>query len=72
MCADYGATFLGSLPLAMSIREQTDSGRPSVVAEPDGPIARTYKEIARKTAIKIAEKAGLSSAKFPTISIQNT
>lgn len=72
MCADYGATFLGSLPLAMSIREQTDSGRPTVVAEPDGPIAKIYMDIARKTAIKIAEKSAQSNAKFPTISIQNT
>ena len=46
MCAEYGVDFLGGLPLTLSIREQTDAGRPSVVAEPDGPVARMYKAIA--------------------------
>ena len=36
MCADFGVEFLGALPLTMAIREQTDSGKPTVVAEPDG------------------------------------
>jgi ATP-binding protein involved in chromosome partitioning len=71
MCAEYGVDFLGALPLTMSIREQTDSGKPTVVADPDGPIADTYKRIARKIAIKIAEKAKDMSSKFPTITVQN-
>ena len=40
----------GSLPLDIRIREHADSGRPTVVADPDGPVAQIYKEIARKTA----------------------
>src|SRR6516225_2825003 len=32
MCADYGVELLGSLPLNLSIREQADSGRPTVVS----------------------------------------
>ena len=72
MCADYGVDFLGGLPLTMAIREQADSGRPTVVADPDGQIAGLYKEIARKLAIKVAEKAKDMTSKFPTISIQNT
>ena len=71
MCADFGVDFLGALPLTMSIREQTDSGRPTVVAEPDGPVAAVYKQIARKVAIKIAEKAKDMSSKFPSIVIKN-
>ncbi|NHZ62694.1 iron-sulfur cluster carrier protein ApbC [Massilia genomosp. 1] len=71
MCADFGVEFLGALPLTMSIREQTDSGRPTVVAEPNGPVAQIYKEIARKVAIKIAEKAKDMSSKFPNIVIKN-
>ena len=56
----------------MSIREQADSGRPSVISQPDSAIANIYKEIARKAAIKIAN-AGLDhSSKFPNIVIQNT
>lgn len=71
MCADFGVDFLGKLPLTLAIREQTDSGRPTVVADPDGPVATIYKEIARKVAIKVAEKAKDMSAKFPTIVVKN-
>lgn len=46
----YETELLGSLPLALSIRELTDAGRPTVVAEPDGDIAQAYRSIARKTA----------------------
>ncbi len=72
MCAEYGVDFLGGLPLTMAIREQADSGKPTVVADPEGKIALIYKEIARKVAIKVAEKAKDMTSKFPTISIQNT
>ncbi|MDN4038468.1 iron-sulfur cluster carrier protein ApbC [Massilia sp. YIM B02443] len=71
MCADFGIDFLGALPLTMSIREQADAGRPTVVADPDGPVADVYKAIARKVAIKIAEKAKDMSSKFPTIVVKN-
>jgi ATP-binding protein involved in chromosome partitioning len=71
MCGEYGVDFLGALPLTMSIREQTDSGMPTVVAEPDGPVAAIYREIARKVAVKVAEKARDMSGKFPNIVIRN-
>lgn len=71
MCADYGVDFLGGLPLTMSIREHADLGKPTVVADPDGQIAAIYKTIARKIAVKVAEKARDMSSKFPTIVIQN-
>ncbi|MBC7453506.1 MAG: iron-sulfur cluster carrier protein ApbC [Massilia sp.] len=71
MCADFGVEFLGALPLTMAIREQTDSGRPTVVADPDGAVAQVYKAIARTVAIKIAEKAKDMTSKFPTIVIKN-
>jgi ATP-binding protein involved in chromosome partitioning len=71
MCAEYGVDFLGGLPLTMSIREQADSGRPTVVADPDGPVAKIYKDIARKIAVKVAEKAKDMSSKFPSIVIKN-
>ncbi len=72
MCKDYNVDLLGSLPLDISIREQTDGGKPTVIAEPESDIANTYKKIARQAAIKIAN-AGLDhSSKFPNIVIQNT
>jgi ATP-binding protein involved in chromosome partitioning len=71
MCAEYGVDFLGALPLTMAIREQTDSGMPTVVADPDGKVAAIYRGIARKVAVKVAEKARDMSGKFPNIVIRN-
>jgi ATP-binding protein involved in chromosome partitioning len=71
MCKDFGVDFLGALPLTMSIREQADSGKPTVVADPEGQVAQIYKQIARKVAIKVAEKAKDMSLKFPTIVVKN-
>jgi len=72
MCAQYGVDLLASLPLMMSIREQMDSGIPTVVADPTGGVTEIYKEIARKVAIKVAEKAKDMSSLFPTITVENT
>ncbi len=72
MCADFGADFLGSLPLNLQIREQADAGKPTVAAEPDGQVAAIYKAIARKVAVRVAQKAKDMSLKFPTITVQNT
>ena len=72
MCKDYNVPFLGSLPLDIRIREQADSGHPSVIADPDGPVAQAYKAIARKVAIFVAQKAEDFSTKFPSIVVQNT
>ena len=72
MCAEYGVEFLGSLPLDIRIREQADSGTPTVAAEPDGAVAKVYKQIARRVAVKVAEMAQDHSAVFPKIVVQNT
>ena len=72
MSKDYNIDLLGSLPLDISIRMQTDNGKPTVIAEPDSQIANIYKQIARKTASKIANASLDHSSKFPNIVIQNT
>ena len=72
MAAQHGLDYLGALPLTMAIREQADSGRPTVVAEPDGAVAAIYKAIARKVAVSIAEKSKDFSSKFPTITVSKT
>jgi ATP-binding protein involved in chromosome partitioning len=69
MAAQYGLDYLGALPLNLSIREQADAGRPSVVSEPEGEIAALYKAVARQVAVKVAKRARDFSAKFPTISV---
>jgi ATP-binding protein involved in chromosome partitioning len=72
MAKEYGVDYLGGLPLTMSIREQADSGRPTVVSEPDGEIAAIYKSVARQVAVKIASRSKDFSSKFPSISISKT
>ncbi len=72
MCKEYGTDFLGALPLNLSIREQADAGRPTVVADPDGAISATYKQIARQVAIRVASLSKDMSNKFPNIVVQNT
>ena len=72
MCKDFNAEFLGAMPLDIHIREQTDSGKPTVVADPDGRSAEIYRRMARRVAVKISEQAKDMTSKFPNIVIQNT
>jgi ATP-binding protein involved in chromosome partitioning len=67
----YGIELLGSLPLDIQIREQTDSGKPTVVADPNGPIANLYLHIAKEVINKLSLRTTESSGKFPTIIIKN-
>ena len=69
MAEEFGMPYLGALPLDLSIRLQADSGKPTVVSDPDGPVAGIYKTIARQVAVGIAAKAKDFSAKFPTITV---
>lgn len=69
MAAQYNMDYLGALPLDINIRLQADSGKPTVVADPDGEVAGIYKSVARRVAVGIAEKAKDFSAKFPTITV---
>jgi ATP-binding protein involved in chromosome partitioning len=64
--------FLGALPLDMRIRVETDSGKPTVVADPECRISQIYRDIARRVAAKLSLKKKDFSAKFPSIVIQNT
>ena len=71
MAEKYDTEFLGALPLEKDIREQADSGNPTVVAAPDSRAAEIYREIARKTAARLASQSKDYSAKFPKIVIQS-
>jgi len=72
MAQDYNIEMLGALPLDMAIRVQADAGTPTVVAEPQGRIAEIYATIARRVAVKLAERAQDHSNKFPNIVIKNS
>ena len=69
MAADYKMDYLGALPLNMQIRLQADSGKPTVVSDPDSEVAALYKDVARKVAVSIAAKNKDFSSKFPSITI---
>lgn len=69
MAAEYGIDYLGALPLSLQIRLQADSGKPTVVAEPDSEAAQIYKKVARDLAVKVALKARDFTSKFPTITV---
>jgi len=72
MCRDYNTELLGQLPLDEAIRSQADSGKPTVVSDPDGSVAEIYRRIARRCAVKIAESQRDMTSKFPNIVVQNT
>jgi ATPases involved in chromosome partitioning len=69
---DYDVDLLGELPLDISIRENADSGRPSVIADPEGSIAAIYLDMARKTAARLARKKKDNADKFPNIKVQDS
>jgi len=71
MCRDYNVELLGNLPLDIRIREHTDSGKPSVVAEPDSQISETYRLIARRVAARISRLAKDNSAVFAQIIMED-
>ena len=69
MAAEFGMSYLGALPLDLKIRLQADSGRPTVVADPDGEVAGIYRSLARQVGVAVAARNKDYSSKFPTITI---
>ncbi|MEB2398395.1 iron-sulfur cluster carrier protein ApbC [Parapusillimonas granuli] len=72
LAAEQNLPWLGSLPLQLSIRTQTDSGRPTVVAEPNGEAAAAYHEIAQRMAVNVASLPRDMSGKIPTVVARKT
>jgi ATP-binding protein involved in chromosome partitioning len=71
MAEQYDVDFLGALPLDSRIRADTDEGKPTVVKDPDGAVARQFREVARRLTAKLSLKARDYSQAFPKIMIQN-
>lgn len=68
---EYGVPLLASLPLMLSIREQTDAGRPAVIAEPDSQVTRIYLEAAAAVEKALAGQGGSGVRQFPEIKISD-
>ena len=71
LAAQYGVPFLGSLPLELRIREQTDGGKPTVVAEPQSTVAQRYHDIARCAAAQLALAGRDYAGAFPKIVVED-
>jgi ATP-binding protein involved in chromosome partitioning len=69
IAAETGVPVLAELPLAMEIREQADGGLPTVVQDPEGDIARIYRDAARHMAARIWHTEAQSTAEIPQIRI---
>ncbi len=72
MASQYDVAYLGELPLDMQIRIDADGGKPSVISDPDGRVAQSYKAISRRVAAAIATRKKDYSAKFPSIVVENS
>jgi ATP-binding protein involved in chromosome partitioning len=71
--ADEGQVrLLGSLPLDLKIREQADSGQPTLISDPDSKAAQTYKDIARQMAALISMLPKDYASKMPGVSVVQT
>ena len=72
MAQDFDVELLGQLPLDASIREQTDSGNPTVVSAPDSAAAAAYRNAAQRMAAAQAVQGRDYSSKFPKIVIEDS
>jgi ATP-binding protein involved in chromosome partitioning len=72
MAKKNNTSFLGSLPLDKAIRQATDSGKPTVIADPTGYLAKIYQQIARKMTAQLALESKDFSGKFPNIVMENS
>jgi ATP-binding protein involved in chromosome partitioning len=68
LAEDSGAPLLAALPLELAVREQTDSGRPTVISAPESAAAQRYFEMARRTAALLSLGGG--PVAFPEIVVE--
>jgi ATP-binding protein involved in chromosome partitioning len=61
----FGVDFLGEIPLDLTIREETDAGRPPVVSHPDGPQAQPYLALADAVIAKLGSASQTQQKPFP-------
>jgi ATP-binding protein involved in chromosome partitioning len=71
LSSQYGVPLLGALPLDRRIRVETDEGKPTVVAEPDGALARAFRDVALRAAGELAARTKDYSSLFPSISVED-
>lgn len=60
IASEYDTELLGQLPLSISIREQSDGGSPTVVADPESSVSQTYREIAISVTAAVEESSAIT------------
>jgi ATP-binding protein involved in chromosome partitioning len=50
----YGVPFLGEIPLDIAVRIAGDTGEPVMAAQPDGPQAKAFRDVAAAVAAQVA------------------
>jgi len=70
MAEECGVPLLGSMPLDMAIRVQADSGRPTMVSDPDGRVGSLYKAMARRLAASLSMLPKDYSSKMPGVAVE--
>ncbi len=70
LAQEKGVELLANLPLDRRICEESDQGKPTVVAEPEGTLAQRYREAALKIGAQLALKKKEYSQLFPEIVVK--
>jgi ATP-binding protein involved in chromosome partitioning len=52
-CEELGVKLLGEIPLHPKIAQDTEEGKPTIVADPEGSSSRAFKAVAEQVAISI-------------------
>ncbi|MEY4167358.1 MAG: hypothetical protein RIR52_1182 [Acidobacteriota bacterium] len=66
----YGIPFLGSVPIALSIREGGDLGVPVVVGQPQSTQAQAFQSIARQVAAQVSIEALTAPKALPVLDLK--
>nr|AAQ18198.1 probable MRP protein [uncultured bacterium] len=69
LAEETGVPALGAMPLDLSIRQQADSGNPTVAAEPDGKLAGLYRDMAQRLAAGLSKLPRDYSGKLPGVTV---
>jgi ATP-binding protein involved in chromosome partitioning len=68
LAREAGTELLGQLPLDIRIRQQADSGNPTVAADPESALSHRYRDIARLAAARQAY-GDAAEIGFPSIAV---
>lgn len=72
MASQDGVPFLGEMPLDIRIRQEVDAGKPTLVQDPQGELARRYRWMALKAAARLGAGGSDYSRLFPNIVVENS